>query len=1009
MKYLITVLFSFSFFISNAQFQCAGVEYPVEKFVFTDLIKTYDQLDIAMVAEGEKIRNVCGSKYGYRLLFDVEDYFLNNSTVNLTITLVSNHINPIVESYDNIFSGLTQNGNTITFDIVLNNSNQTCGSILFSIPEVNSVDAEQVGDGYFLRKYIGFQGFDLTLMNNMNNTTITDYINTFNVNWFEYYFHKFSDFNFHDLTMSDYIDKSLLAFHTKGIVDIPFHLDNANAGSDRKKMFFYQDATLDVPKNSSLWVTGYELTTCEESIEWDGIQLEEEQQFDNVYSLILDNVDGNNASTLVTSRDHAQLSIDNCIFRDSDRGMLLHNNQDIQFFQGNTFTNLDRGVELLHADNVELNGTLTQPNSFVNCNKNGIYAYNSDNVEVMNNIFDNCGNAGYNFSSNGSLYGYSSNVLIANNEFKNSAKGIVMTSSDATIIKNNTFEDHFLAGKFNRNNDLLYIADNEVNSGKSGFYFRNNLNPQVFDNFIVHSTNIANEDNYGVRFDFGGYGVASRNTFNSSKATAGTVFNNTNGGFAFSNVHNIQVRDLTAGIRIDAADGVVLENNLVNAAGTDGLQSFGIVSSMGSMANLNCNDLFNLEEGLVMKDNTMSFDIFSNYMSDLAAGIDLIHSQIGTQSHRGNQFYGPFSSADINAQEMSDDDISLSNFEIDQTDGAEFWPDIVLLPPGGSNDLVYNIQGVTQTCSGPLPPTTNTDRLLSLCERIRAIQNNPNINPIRKANILAHYFRLIKKYFPNQEDWPSCIQTFMNGLVNTNVEKMSEVQILRDSLFSYTQVQNNISMSDMEGALDGYLQAISTNTNVESTQSAYWDEVNAVSSLYNGLDIRNESILAEIESIMSNFSPTNAYEDAWEVAMNGWIKDYKGEEFNTIEQSELEDVAALCPLLYGGAVHSARAIISEWNPQRFDTDNDCEEVYIRSNLSNGINKIDISPNPTTGMVYIHTTEQSSVAVYNALGIQLMNKQMETSMLDLSPLRDGVYLIKVTSGDITLTKQIIKLQ
>ncbi|WP_242134917.1 endonuclease [Aestuariivivens marinum] len=71
--------------------------------------------------------------------------------------------------------------------------------------------------------------------------------------------------------------------------------------------------------------------------------------------------------------------------------------------------------------------------------------------------------------------------------------------------------------------------------------------------------------------------------------------------------------------------------------------------------------------------------------------------------------------------------------------------------------------------------------------------------------------------------------------------------------------------------------------------------------------------------------------------------------------------------------------------------------------------IRMHPNPTThNLVYFTTTEKLEVVVYNLLGKKIMSHTINNSknFIDISILSKGVYLVKLNSNEVSITKKLI---
>lgn len=89
------------------------------------------------------------------------------------------------------------------------------------------------------------------------------------------------------------------------------------------------------------------------------------------------------------------------------------------------------------------------------------------------------------------------------------------------------------------------------------------------------------------------------------------------------------------------------------------------------------------------------------------------------------------------------------------------------------------------------------------------------------------------------------------------------------------------------------------------------------------------------------------------------------------------------------------------------------EDFIRvSNLSVNENAFNVKlyPNPTSGQLDIEAVGMTSISVYDLLGQCLMQIPVDNSQttLDLSPLQNGIYLVKVSTANGTAMQRVIKM-
>lgn len=71
-------------------------------------------------------------------------------------------------------------------------------------------------------------------------------------------------------------------------------------------------------------------------------------------------------------------------------------------------------------------------------------------------------------------------------------------------------------------------------------------------------------------------------------------------------------------------------------------------------------------------------------------------------------------------------------------------------------------------------------------------------------------------------------------------------------------------------------------------------------------------------------------------------------------------------------------------------------------------KMDIYPNPSTGIININNVEGSTVLVYNVLGeiVSSIENANQFNIVDLSAYTNGTYVVKVLTNDNVITKKIV---
>lgn len=102
---------------------------------------------------------------------------------------------------------------------------------------------------------------------------------------------------------------------------------------------------------------------------------------------------------------------------------------------------------------------------------------------------------------------------------------------------------------------------------------------------------------------------------------------------------------------------------------------------------------------------------------------------------------------------------------------------------------------------------------------------------------------------------------------------------------------------------------------------------------------------------------------------------------------------------------------SEWNVLPI---NDCTDLgshnQVLSIEENQLENFSVYPNPVNGNnFYISTRENASVQIYDVLGKQVINTRVSqnANVVNVSSLKSGIYLVKISNGTRSVTKKLIK--
>ncbi|MEL6866476.1 MAG: T9SS type A sorting domain-containing protein, partial [Bacteroidota bacterium] len=69
--------------------------------------------------------------------------------------------------------------------------------------------------------------------------------------------------------------------------------------------------------------------------------------------------------------------------------------------------------------------------------------------------------------------------------------------------------------------------------------------------------------------------------------------------------------------------------------------------------------------------------------------------------------------------------------------------------------------------------------------------------------------------------------------------------------------------------------------------------------------------------------------------------------------------------------------------------------------------ISIYPNPTAGWLHVQMSGDYSIEIFNAVGQSLVYSSNRAEVLDLSPLPDGLYYLKVANNRGEVTQKVVK--
>ncbi len=169
------------------------------------------------------------------------------------------------------------------------------------------------------------------------------------------------------------------------------------------------------------------------------------------------------------------------------------------------------------------------------------------------------------------------------------------------------------------------------------------------------------------------------------------------------------------------------------------------------------------------------------------------------------------------------------------------------------------------------------------------------------------------------------------------------------------------------------------------------------------LDSLRQERLAKIEYLLAlNAAVTTSLTPAYNhKAVNTILLNFlQSDTLATGDLAALESIAETCPLEGGDAVYEARSFASYFSDKEYDDYELCP-VSQRHAAKAAVSdlKLTLYPNPTSGKIFWTgaSGEHLTIQVFNSLGQLQLDKQTTSNYLDLSPLPQGMYFLKIVSA------------
>lgn len=188
-----------------------------------------------------------------------------------------------------------------------------------------------------------------------------------------------------------------------------------------------------------------------------------------------------------------------------------------------------------------------------------------------------------------------------------------------------------------------------------------------------------------------------------------------------------------------------------------------------------------------------------------------------------------------------------------------------------------------------------------------------------------------------------------------------------------------------------------------------YDSAGATSTFTSLLKVENITVGGNGLSVIVTYTPST----------NIWTLKVRQDGSTSLIDPEVDTTNAFTVSTPASAFNNELTSATMTNMMLYYNHNATNGIYVdnlkvktNANLGtakNEVSGLNVYPNPVSnGVVYINSnsSDAKNVTVYDVLGKQLIQAKVSNGTLDVSSLRKGVYLMKVTEGAASSTKKLI---
>ncbi|MEO1259080.1 MAG: T9SS type A sorting domain-containing protein [Bacteroidota bacterium] len=820
------------------------------------------------------------------------------------------------------------------------------------------------------------------------------------------------------------------------VVDVPSYIFSTSTNNNAlyNELIMHPGSGFTVPSSNTFGVWRGNVHGCDDT--WDRILVQ------NGATVDLRSVTVSDADVAVEMEDGSNLTMFATLLTENTTGVGSYGttpkNLNFQFFG---FNNITEGVEGMHFESsnlVDISGNVF----FQNIETNGIFLDNTD----MNTLFTSflrC-ETGINVATPNSV------LTVDFCSFQDCEDGIFTSGTLDLDVTNSTFLfDDFGIRRFSAvENERSDIHDNTFAAVGTGI-FANTLASLGF----VHENNFFNNESFNVHVRGIGAGnhawtvqrnhtlqVNSPDLFSKG---SNVRFHNTIRATAFRN------DDVTSNLRNFSVSGGELNFVGYNSASSNAInENVSLWSS--PMTEIYCNSL--LGNGMLISSNSAGADIRGNAMSNPSLNGYNLHygrpwftyANTGIQDRRGNTFdlsaLGQEKAVNYSDAGIAQDNQYFVGFF--NTQGDELYPfvDAFNFPnwftsQGGldyecpslpeepvavaedialEKAIISNINILDGGLEAIYGAEIAFDAKLKLYRHLIRFQQ---VGGIFNTDMQSWYNTLaitdIAKFIEFERDYQTAVALSQSEIAQVD-QLVREIKTLKSEINEIVWYTEDTGLSS-NVIIDPVKQAVRATklSELEQKKSALATLISSkrqqLATKLADLTNLNNSIGAQVTTSGANLKSMNSY------LIQRYASGFAG--FDGAEKQAILAMADQCVGIGGEAVYAARSLMTEFDPQYVDYEDNCiggsQRSIEKPDLGNTLSAVGISPNPASDRAMVTLPKDAGVNMISVVDVfgktildQKVDPKQRTIELEVAPLASGIYYVTFDNDEIAPIKLMI---